>query len=175
MCRKEIPAGARICTECDCYQDWRRYFGLSSTILSLLVALVSVLTVAVPVIKNALTPERSAVHCNLVVWNENTGEVVVAVSNKGTRAAVVRTLSLEPKTPGAAKSTVEFQPDFSEPVLEPGTYKTLSFHGVIGSVRVTNLEPVTRLRSKHQLNLIIFPFAREDSKVPCGNWELPNG
>ena len=41
------------------YQGGLRRVGLSSTVLSLLVALVSVLTAAVPVLKDALTPKNS--------------------------------------------------------------------------------------------------------------------
>jgi predicted nucleic acid-binding Zn ribbon protein len=169
ICRKEIPAGAKICTECDCYQDWRRYFGLSSTVLSLLVALFSVLTVGVPVIYDALTPKRSAVHCNLISWDENTGDVKIVVSNEGVRPAVIKSLMLVPKG-SETLSPIGFQSDFSEPVLEPGKFRTLAFHGVIGSVRTTKLQSVTDLRSKHELKLMIFPFAGESSEVRCENW-----
>lgn len=171
MCTKELPADARICTECDCYQDWRQYFGLSSTVLSLLVALFSVLTVAVPVISDALTPKISSVHCNLISWDENTGEVRIAVSNEGARAAVIKTLQLEPKTSETPASAMTFRSDFTEPVLEPGRFRTLALHGIIGSVRATNLEPVTSLRSKYDLKLKIFPFASESSEVRCENWD----
>src|SRR5258708_30177036 len=47
-CREKIERGAKICIRCNQFQDWRRFFGLSSTILSLLVALVSVLSIAIP-------------------------------------------------------------------------------------------------------------------------------
>src|SRR5262249_20564094 len=48
-CRKAIEPGATKCTECDSFQDWRRHFTIGHVVLSLLVALVSVLTAAVPV------------------------------------------------------------------------------------------------------------------------------
>jgi hypothetical protein len=171
MCRKEIPTGARICTECDCYQDWRQYFGLSSTVLSLLVALFSVLTVAVPIIYAALAPKISAVHCNLISWDENTAEVKIAVSNEGARPAVIKTLVLEPKTSKTSASTMAFQSDFLEPILEPGKFRTLPLHGVIGTVRANRLEPLNSLRSKYDLKLKIFPFASESSEVQCENWD----
>lgn len=171
VCQKEIPAGAKICTECDCYQDWRQYFGLSSTVLSLLVALFSVLTVAVPVIYEALTPKISVVHCNLISWDENTAEVKIAVSNEGARAAVIKTLQLEPRASETTASTLSFRPAFSEPILEPGKFRTLALHGVFGAVRATSLEPVTKLRAKFNLKLKIFPFANESHEVQCENWD----
>ena len=48
-CGEEIANSARKCIHCDTYQDWRRYLTFSSTVLALLVALLSVATVAGPV------------------------------------------------------------------------------------------------------------------------------
>lgn len=47
-CRLEIENGATKCVHCGSYQSWRGSIALSSTILSLLVALVSVTTVLIP-------------------------------------------------------------------------------------------------------------------------------
>jgi hypothetical protein len=54
-CLKGIPRGAKKCTNCDSYQDWRRHLPAGTAVLSLLVALGSVLTVLVPVLSEALT------------------------------------------------------------------------------------------------------------------------
>lgn len=169
MCRKQIPHDAIICTECDSYQDWRRYFGVSGTILSLLVALISVLTVAVPVIRSGLTPERSVVHCDVLRWNREAGTVAVVVSNSGTRPAAVQTLSLTSNASHTANPKVVFRADFPEPILEPGKYRVLSFQALNQSVP-TKLDPVSLLQPENQLNLIVFPFAREQSCIPCENW-----
>ncbi|RUW58360.1 hypothetical protein [Mesorhizobium sp. M7A.F.Ca.US.008.03.1.1] len=48
QCRLSIPEGAQVCTHCQSYQDWRRWFAVSSTVLALLTALISVLSFAVP-------------------------------------------------------------------------------------------------------------------------------
>jgi hypothetical protein len=45
VCGEEIRESARKCNHCDSYQDWRLNIGFSNTVLSLLVALCSVLTV----------------------------------------------------------------------------------------------------------------------------------
>jgi hypothetical protein len=169
MCRKEIPSGAKICTECNCYQDWRRYFGVSGTILSLFVALFSVLAVALPVIWNTLTPNRSEVQCNLLNWSENTGEVTIIVSNKGNRPAVLKALALESKASGD-EPPYTFLAKFSDPVLQPGNYRVLQFQGLSGSIGVATLTPVAVLRQKYDLVLMIFPFAYEAPIVSCKNW-----
>src|SRR5215467_12617372 len=59
VCGEDIKKEARKCTHCDSYQDWRANVGFSNTVLSLLVALCSVLTVAVPVILDTVTPKNS--------------------------------------------------------------------------------------------------------------------
>lgn len=48
QCRLSIPEGAKVCTHCQSYQDWRRWFSVSGTVLALLTALISVLSFAVP-------------------------------------------------------------------------------------------------------------------------------
>jgi hypothetical protein len=68
VCRKSIPVGALKCTECDSFQDWRRHLNLSSTVLSLLVALISVSTVAFPIFQKALHKPRSDVRVALVQY-----------------------------------------------------------------------------------------------------------
>jgi hypothetical protein len=47
-CHSEIFPEAIKCTHCDTYQDWRRYVSASSTVLSLLIALLSVAGIVVP-------------------------------------------------------------------------------------------------------------------------------
>ncbi len=59
ICCEPIAAGARKCIHCDSFQDWRGNLGVSATVLSLLVALVSVLTASAPILTKTLTPERS--------------------------------------------------------------------------------------------------------------------
>src|SRR5258708_27102734 len=91
-CSEEIQPGAKICTHCDQFQDWRRFFGISAPVLSLLVALVSVLSIAIPAILNVRPPQTSDIHCSLLEWDESTATVKLAVSNKGSRAAGVQRL-----------------------------------------------------------------------------------
>ena len=168
LCRKPIPREAKICTECNSYQDWRKYFGVSSTVLSLLVALVSVLTVAVPVIRNALTPDRSDVRCSLLEWNPS--GVTLVVSNRGVRPAVLKNLRLKSVTSAHGDTDTVFAADFVDPLLEPGKFRTVKFHRMIGSVKA-DLDPLAMLQSDYVLILEIFPFASESSSINCENWK----
>jgi len=43
-CRQPVPSKAKICPNCNAYQDWRRYVAVGQTNLALLVAAFSVLT-----------------------------------------------------------------------------------------------------------------------------------
>jgi hypothetical protein len=169
-CSAEIPRGARICTKCNQFQDWRGFFGRSSTvlstILSLLVALFSVLTTAIPVIHNALTPERSNVQCSLLDWTDKNAKLVV--SNKGVRPAVVQRAEVVLETPDGSKSSVILNPTESDPILEPGKYRVLIFSD-------PNLAYLPRLDKEFQtrtsLYLVIFPFAKEKGQIKCENWK----
>lgn len=46
-CRKPIHAEAKKCPECDSFQNWRRHFDITSSVLSLLVALASLTAVII--------------------------------------------------------------------------------------------------------------------------------
>nr|AWM07765.1 hypothetical protein CIT39_15780 [Bradyrhizobium symbiodeficiens] len=59
QCCNDIPQGALLCSDCGSYQDWRGWFSVSSTVLALLTALLSVLGIVAPVIINALHSPRS--------------------------------------------------------------------------------------------------------------------
>lgn len=56
-CKEPILEGASICKHCGVSQSWRKHLHLSSTILALLVALLSVLSTTIPVITGALEPQ----------------------------------------------------------------------------------------------------------------------
>lgn len=88
LCCEQIPSGAKICTKCDAYQDWRRFFGVSGTILTLLVALVSVLAIGGPAVRNALTPNRSDVRCSLLAWTAS-GVTLVPLAPKASAQVVL--------------------------------------------------------------------------------------
>lgn len=92
-CGKSIPAAAKKCAECDVYQDWRRIFSISNTSLSLLIALISVLAVALPAIKSVFIRSREKVTVRVVAqrYEESVAAeaLVILLSNSGTASAFV--------------------------------------------------------------------------------------
>jgi predicted nucleic acid-binding Zn ribbon protein len=167
FCREPIRTDAVICSQCKNYQDCRKYFTLSSTVLSLLVALFSVLTVAVPVLKNALTPQRSAIHCSLLHWTSE--GVSLIVSNRGTRPATAKALKLMARDTTTKATSLQFKPTFTDPILEPGKSRVLDFRGSVSDI-FTDIPPIQNFRATYRLNLIIFPFSSERGNIDVGNW-----
>jgi hypothetical protein len=199
-CREKIERGAKICIRCNQFQDWRRFFGLSSTILSLLVALVSVLSIAIPAVLNVRPPQKSDIHCSLLEWNAEGGNFKLAVSNKGNRAAVVkgpmlarkqterdkpadrdqketskRPASTESNSAIAENKLPLFHPekDDWDQVLEPQSYRVLMFWADVGGSR--NLASIDEVRQHYSLRVLVFPFeSSTGTEIPCDNWETFN-
>lgn len=86
QCRLAIPIGARLCSLCNSYQDWRGSLAISSNVLALLVALVSVTTAALPAFTSALTNPQSKTQVSRPVVRGL--RIEFAVSNTGNGPAV---------------------------------------------------------------------------------------
>jgi hypothetical protein len=98
VCGEPIALIAKKCTHCDSYQNWFSNISISSSVLTMLVALLSVLTVTVPVFREALTPKNSDIIATLQDSDET--RIMVVVSNKGVRPGTLRStafLIMEPK------------------------------------------------------------------------------
>jgi hypothetical protein len=76
--------GAKKCTKCDSFQDWRRYLPLGQNVLALLVALVSVVTLGVPVFKDAFKKDASDIKVNFQSAGPST--ITLLASNTGMRS-----------------------------------------------------------------------------------------
>jgi predicted nucleic acid-binding Zn ribbon protein len=84
VCAEPISPAAKKCIHCESFLDARRHLHFSSTVLALLVALVSVVTTALPVVQKALTPDDSDL--NLVFLP---GGLTVMATNSGTKAGII--------------------------------------------------------------------------------------
>jgi hypothetical protein len=91
VCKEDILKGAKKCTKCESFQDWRRFFQFNIVVLSLLVALFSVITTSVPVIRSAILPEADVKFSFLHL---NHGNIIVVATNTGRRPAVLKRVSL---------------------------------------------------------------------------------
>lgn len=66
VCKKNIEDGATKCVYCGSHQNWKRHLALSTTVLSLFVALASVLAVGIPPIIKTLHREKSVIRGKLL-------------------------------------------------------------------------------------------------------------
>lgn len=92
QCRRPLLSGARLCSHCNSYQDWRGFISVSNSVLALLVALVSVASIALPAFLNALRPHRSQVTVSNPVFERE--QVLLAATNVGERPGIVRRAEL---------------------------------------------------------------------------------
>jgi hypothetical protein len=87
ICGEEIKDTAKKCTHCNSFQNWQRYFEMSSVVLSLLVALLSVTSTAVPTIIKAFTPQNS--HLAFTYLSSQKNSISIIAFNSGIRPGVV--------------------------------------------------------------------------------------
>lgn len=108
VCNEAIHFDAKKCFHCESFQNWKRHITGSQLVLSLLVALVSVLSVGVPVIVDALNDEDSQINIQITYarqsravklnkW-EPTFEVGFFLTNSGTRPAALGNASIKPSS-----------------------------------------------------------------------------
>jgi len=89
VCAEPINEKASKCIHCQSDQGGiRRRLGVSTTVLSLLVALVTVLTFAIPVIRDALTSRDSRLIASMQGMSDDR-VIAVLVSNTGARPGTV--------------------------------------------------------------------------------------
>ena len=120
QCAGTIPAKARLCAECGSAQDWRRFLTISSTMLALLVALISV---SVPALNAAEKFSRQG--SRIVVSNPlvHGQQISFVVTNLGLDPATLDGGLLVSDLPGWA--TLELS-DPTQAFILPGS-RTVTF------------------------------------------------
>jgi hypothetical protein len=116
VCREEIRPGAQTCIHCNSRQGWQRHLGLSSTMLALLVALISVLQSAVPVFVAAYRGDRSEASMQFLKSDGLTA--IFAASNSGNRPGALAFGSLLVKSP-VDDYSFPLQQDADVPLILP--------------------------------------------------------
>lgn len=91
-CKLEIPAAATICSHCDSYQDWRRFFVVGDVTLTSIIALFSVLGIAIPIILDAIRPKSAILNSQVLQGVD--GTITLLVSNTGTLDGYIGSVSL---------------------------------------------------------------------------------
>jgi hypothetical protein len=126
-CFEPIHVSARKCKVCESYQDWRRYLQVSSLVLALLVALVSVVGWAAPVVITAFREQNSHVEAYFQALANN--RAFIMATNTGMRPGSVVSVRLVDGQPGQNPFFRE-RGDFQlEPiVLGPGESKQITLN-----------------------------------------------
>ncbi len=120
QCACEISTTAKLCRHCNSYQDWRGRLSVSTTMVALLVALLSVATMAIPpVMAYFHTPASALSITNPVVKGRS---IYLIASNRGDATGVV--LRAEIASPYFNKD-LEGAPDLelrsiSDSIVPPG-------------------------------------------------------
>jgi len=111
-CGHEIPDMAIKCTTCGSFQNWRGHINVSSTVLALLIALVSVVASSIPVLSEMFDQDDSDV--NLVyqlydVDQDNRHNFFFIAANSGTRPAGIgkATFRIELESKNLSTETIQ--------------------------------------------------------------------
>jgi hypothetical protein len=97
-CQEPIHPKAKLCKTCKSYQDWRRHFNFSAVVLSLLVALISVISAVGPQIISWLPPLGSQLEVKQFYYS--TDAIVLIVENKGNQAGLIGRVNVTLYCPG---------------------------------------------------------------------------
>jgi hypothetical protein len=92
-CKLPMPQGARLCSECGSYQDRRRWLSISSTVLALVTALISVSALALPTLLKAFHTPKSVATLDLPTFDGTTFRVVA--TNSGDAPASVAAAAID--------------------------------------------------------------------------------
>jgi len=132
-CMEPIAAGAKKCVHCGSYQNWRRFLNVGTGMLSLMVALISVLTVATPVFKSALTAQKPEMHYSFLRYQARTMEVIC--SNLGQRPGILKRVTLSVLRDGSESDVapIELNWNVSDPIVRPQESKIVGlYHELYG-------------------------------------------
>ena len=135
VCREAIHKGALICNECKSRQDWRRHLTFSSTVLSLLVALMSVSAIAIPAIASAFKSHASDIRVAVIRTREHDTvqnylpdrkfDFQLYVANTGTRRGAIGRVQMRPTATNADSwEDLDFTQHYAgtmDEMIEPGT------------------------------------------------------
>ncbi len=86
-CCEEIADGAKKCTHCGSFQNYRRFFTISSTALSLLIALLSVSGLVLPNLIDAMKHPEAEV--TFTIAHADSDRIWVLAKNAGRTAAIL--------------------------------------------------------------------------------------
>lgn len=152
-CRTEIEDEASKCVHCDSFQNWRRHLNISTSVLSLLVALTSVSAIVVPKIVETFHTPRSQLEIALtragplqfdlvrvgggadtVHENPRFLAIDVLVTNLGDAKGLLVDGTIALKRDGAPIATGRVYIGSEEAEIAPGAFGVVKLTGVIEAI-----------------------------------------
>lgn len=91
-CGDLIPHTAKKCTHCQTYQDWRRWFSVSATVLASLTALISVIGLTISTVSTIAKPQSTT---TTAIIGSTSEHLLVAIVNSGNASSVARSFSIK--------------------------------------------------------------------------------
>lgn len=105
QCRLAVPLGAKLCHHCKSHQDWRRHLPVSTSVLALLIALLSVGSNTLPpLIGLARSPRSSLILSNPIIRGN---DIYLVASNLGDRPAVLEKAYLTGPIEGIPEAEIQ--------------------------------------------------------------------
>ena len=170
VCKEKILKGAKKCIKCDSYQGFRRNFNISTVVLSLVIALISIITAAAPIIKNTFTSDQSIIRFSYL--KSDSKEITVVSSNIGNKPGILKGAKLCIFNNGI--KTVEPIPlnwkntdKNIESVIEPGKLRFFSLNRETGGY-IENLPRPDKPAKEcyYKIEFDIINFDHEDGSEP---------
>ncbi|AZE21272.1 hypothetical protein C4K05_0848 [Pseudomonas chlororaphis subsp. aureofaciens] len=122
QCKSPIASGARICSKCSSYQDWRSFVPFSNTALALLTALISVVGIAAPALYKIFHTPRSQASLSMPSVDGTTLRVI-AINSGDAPASLIRAWVSSEYLAAATK--VRLRND-TDAIIQPGN-KLITF------------------------------------------------
>lgn len=163
ICCKSIESGAKKCTECGSYQDWRRHFSVGTVTLSLIIALVSVSTTAIQVTKSLLAKEQSELKFSLVQYGPN--HITIMSSNLGDRAGALKQATLNIRDNSETVKTYNLLWENVDLVIKPGSWRLFQMIPAINKTRIDlRLIATTDEHCTHVIEFDVLAFDHNPKK-----------
>lgn len=136
ICAIGIPASAKKCTHCQGFQGrFRGILNIGVPTMALLVAFVTVLGHAIPMISTALESPRDDLRLRVVTFDAESNRIELFVSNLGRRPGALSSALLRVPPEAAALTTVpaiRLTLESTTRLISPGDSKIVELHAPAG-------------------------------------------
>lgn len=140
-CKRAIVQGATKCDKCGAAQNWRRHLQISSTVLSLLVALVTATGIVATLLVTTFRTDFSQIEVSARAVSIYQREAVhvdatVLVTNTGTASGYIESAEIQIHHDDGKRFTTRLNIDPANAVVEPDTLRVIKLSGIAGPLEI---------------------------------------